>query len=191
MRIQKESTATPLAPPPPSKKAPPTGFEPVTHGLEERGQILVGLHGPCLGLCGLALALWGLWALMGLCARNVARGGAEWGLGRGGGLVGSIPALHAATAGDPAGVGPARTHALEGARWWGGLAVVVTPPASHCSRPIPRDAPALYGACIGSAVGIRRKNDAGIQLMEYPEARDYRLGSKACRLSEWAWLCAW
>ncbi len=63
------------APPPPSKKAPPGGLEPPTHGLEERGQILVGLHGPCLGLCGPALALWGLWALMGLCARNVARGG--------------------------------------------------------------------------------------------------------------------
>jgi hypothetical protein len=28
-----------------------------------------------LGLCATALALWGLWALMGLCARNVARGG--------------------------------------------------------------------------------------------------------------------
>ena len=69
---------TPLAPTPPSKKAPPGGLEPPTHGLEERGQILVGLHGPCLGLCGPALALWGLWALMGLCARNVARGGESW-----------------------------------------------------------------------------------------------------------------
>ena len=56
-----------------------------THGLEERGQILVGLHGPCLGLCATALALWGLWALMGLCARNVARGGVS---GVGGGCQG-------------------------------------------------------------------------------------------------------
>jgi len=44
------------------------------------------LFGACLrskpgGLCGPALALWGLGALMGLCARNVARGGGVVGLG--------------------------------------------------------------------------------------------------------------